>query len=152
MLDSQEAKARLKDIQDLQDQVALLMRQATCDMQRQIQRTASLVVGRLVCAATADRSHEKALTNYISNPMRICKLRNFLSQAGSQASPEDFAHLFDEICSDRCEKEHPTDRSLARMVKTTREQPLYSTVQAQGSCALECTVLDNFNTLKPLCV
>ena len=48
------------------------------------------------------------------------------------------------------ETEHPTDRKLARMVKATQEQPLYSTVQAQGSCILECTVLDNFKTLKPL--
>lgn len=58
--------------------------------------------------------------------------------------------MFLSLLSFLAEKEHPSDRSLARMVKTTREQPLYSTVQAQGSCVLECTLLDTFNRLKPL--
>lgn len=138
--------------QDLQDQVALLMRQATCDMQRRIRRTASLVVGRLVCAATVEHSDKKALTDFISNPTRKCKLQDLLNQAGSQESPEDFARTFDEMYSDSCEREHPSDRWLARMVKTTREQPLYSTVQAQGSCVLECTLLDTFNTEAPFCM
>ena len=48
------------------------------------------------------------------------------------------------------EGEFPTDRSLARMVKETREQPMYGTVQAQRSCILECTVLDNFDTFKSM--
>ena len=47
-------------------------------------------------------------------------------------------------------KEHPTDWSLAKSVEKVRAQPLYSFVQAQGDCVLECTVLDNFQTLKPM--
>ena len=47
-------------------------------------------------------------------------------------------------------KEHPTDWSLAKLVEKRRAQPLYSFVQAQGNCVLECLVLDNFKTLKPM--
>ena len=47
-------------------------------------------------------------------------------------------------------KEHPTDRSLAKLVMKMRAQPLYSFVQAQGDCVLECTVLDNFETFKAM--
>lgn len=100
MLSSQEAC--LNDTQDLQDQVALLMRQATCDMQRRIRRTASFVVGRLVCSAAIEHSDEKALTDYMSNPTRKCKLQDLLNQLGSQESPEDFAHAFDELHNCRC--------------------------------------------------
>ena len=46
-------------------------------------------------------------------------------------------------------KEHPTDRSLAKLVMKMRAQP-YSFVQAQGHCVLECTVLDNFETFKAM--
>ncbi len=48
------------------------------------------------------------------------------------------------------EKEHPTDRSLAKLVEEARAEPLYSFVQAQGNCVLECTVLDNFETFKSM--
>lgn len=47
-------------------------------------------------------------------------------------------------------KEHPTDRSLAKLVAEVRAEPLYSFVQAQGNCILECTVLDNFETFKSM--
>ena len=47
-------------------------------------------------------------------------------------------------------KEHPTDWSLAKLVEQVRAQPLHSFVQEQGNCMLECTVLDNFQTLKPM--
>lgn len=102
MSSSQEAEACLKDTQDLQDQVALLMSQATCDMRRRIRRTASVVVGRLVCAATVEHSDEKALTDYVSNPTGKCKLQDLLDQLGSQESPDDFAHAFDKLHSYRC--------------------------------------------------
>lgn len=47
-------------------------------------------------------------------------------------------------------KEHPTDRSLAKLVEKVQAQPLYNFIQAQGDCVLERTVLDNFETLKPM--
>lgn len=93
-MSSQEAQACFKDVQDLQDQIDLLWRQAICNMQRQIQRTASLVVRRFVCPATVEHSHGQPLTDYLSSPVRKCKLRDLLNQADSQGSPEDFAHMF----------------------------------------------------------
>ena len=45
----------------------------------------------------------------------------------------------------------PTDKVLQHLVKEVREQPMYDTVQRQGCCTLECTVLDNFDTLRSMC-
>ena len=71
-------------------------------MQQRIQSTTSLVVGRLVRAATVQQSDKKALTTYVSTPLRKCKLRDRLGKAGSQESPEHFAEHFDEMYRHRC--------------------------------------------------
>ena len=55
-----------------------------------------------------------------------------------------------EFILESAAKEYPTDWSLAKSVENVRAQPLYSFDQAQGNCVLECTVLDNFKTLKPM--
>ena len=102
MLSSQQAEARLDDVPDLQDQVALPLRQGISDMQYRIQRTASLVVGQLLRRASVEEADKKALASYVSNPLRKCKLQDWLSQAGSQDSPEEFADIFDKMYNERC--------------------------------------------------
>ena len=74
-------------------------------MEERIQHTATLVVGRLVRAASAREdaeSDKKALTNCISAPLSKCGIRDWLQTAGSQQSPEAFAEKFDGVYSDRC--------------------------------------------------
>ena len=112
MLSSQEAEAQLDDEPDLQTQVVNLRdrldvftRQVASDVQKRIQHTATLVVGRLVRAASTrqdEESDKNALTNYVSAPLRKCKIRDWLHTAGSQQSPEAFAEKFDGMYSDRC--------------------------------------------------
>ena len=111
-LSSQEAEAQIEIEPDLQtqvvnlrDQLDLFTRQVASDMQERIQHTATLVVGRLVRAASTrqdEESDKNALTNYVSTPLRKCKIRDWLVTAGSQQSPEAFAEKFDGMYSDRC--------------------------------------------------
>ncbi len=173
MLSSQDAEAELQPAVDQQAQIDLLMRQVTSYMQRQIRSTASLVVGRLVRTATVQYPGKDALAIFISNPAKKRRLQHWLNKAGSAEPPEEFAEHFDELYSARCgntccslvcfpqsfqsdflellaKREHPTDKSLATLVKETRQEPFYSTVQSQGSCSLECAVLDHFATLSSM--
>ena len=89
-LSSQEGQAHLDAVSDLQDQVTLLMRQGTSDMQQRIQRTASLVVGRLVRLATEERSqnaymvvlHNILIVLSKCNAKHITRAGSFLHAAG----------------------------------------------------------------------
>ena len=107
-LSSQEAEVQLAPDPDLQTQVEELdvfKRQVVSDVQERIQHTATLVVGRLVRTASTrqdEESDKNALTNYVSAPLRKCKIRDWLHTTGSQHSPEEFAEKFDGMYSDRC--------------------------------------------------
>ena len=112
MLSSQEAQAQLDDDPDLQtqvvnlrDEIDVFKRQVASDVEERIRHTATLVVGRLVRAESTrqdEESDKNALTNYVSAPLRKCRIRDWLHAAGSQQSPEAFAEKFDGMYSDRC--------------------------------------------------
>ena len=99
MLSSQQAEARLDDVPDLQDQVALPLRQGISDMQHRIQRTASLVVGQLLRRASVEEADKKALASYVSNPLRKCKLQDWLTHRTHQKNLQIY---FDKMYNERC--------------------------------------------------
>ena len=97
MLSSQEAEAQLDDEPDLQtqvvnlrDQIDVFARQVASNMQERIQYTATLVVGRLVRAASTrqdEESDKNALTNYVSTPLRKCRIGSIQQVPSSHQKP-----------------------------------------------------------------